>query len=73
MNQVTNLKSLCFTWKKITNLLGVSQVFDPHIAGHTIKPRTPEHVTTEHGTPAERRNNAGTSKHHRNTGTRNTR
>ena len=31
MNQVTYLKSLGFTWKKIADLLGVSKVFDPHI------------------------------------------
>ena len=30
---------------------------------HTIKPGTPEHGTTEHGLPAERRNNAGTPEH----------
>ena len=33
MNQVTNLKSLGFTWQKIPNLLGgVSTSFDPHIS-----------------------------------------
>ena len=30
---------------------------------HTIKPGTPEHGTTGHGKPAERRNNAGTPEH----------
>ena len=52
--------------------------------GHTIKPGTPEQGTTEHGTPAERRNNGtppehgtpaerrnntGITEHHRNNGT----
>ena len=30
---------------------------------HTIKPGTPEHRTTEHGTPAEHQNTGGTSEH----------
>ena len=32
--------------------------------GHTLKPGTPEHATTEHGTPGEQRN---TPEHQRNT------
>ena len=32
MSQVTNLKSVGFTWKKIVNLLGSPQVFHPHIS-----------------------------------------
>ena len=33
---------------------------------HTIKPGTPAHGTTEHGTSAEYRNTGGTLKHWRN-------
>ena len=35
---------------------------------HTIKPETPEHRTTEHGTPAEHWQNIGTLAKQRNTG-----
>ena len=35
---------------------------------HTIKPRTPEHGTTEHGTLADHRNSGGTPTEHRNNG-----
>ena len=38
---------------------------------HTIKPETPEHGTTEHGTPTEDRNNGGTTEYWQNN--RNTR
>ena len=34
--------------------------------GHTIKPGTPEHVTTQHGTPAEHRKPGITTEHWRN-------
>ena len=34
--------------------------------GHTIKPGTPEHGTTERGTPAEHRNTGGTPEYWRN-------
>ena len=35
----------------------------PHSTGHTIKPGTPEHGTTEHRTPAEQQNTSGTLEH----------
>ena len=39
--------------------------------GHTIKPGTMEHRTTEHGTPVEQRNTARAMAHHRNREQRN--
>ena len=36
--------------------------------GHTIKPGTAEHGSTEHETPAEHWRNSGTLAEHRNTG-----
>ena len=36
------------------------------ILRHTIKPGTPEHGTTEHGSPAEHRNTGGTTEYWKN-------
>ena len=38
-------------------------------SGHSIKPGTPGHGTTEQGTPTEHRNAGGTPEHWRNNGT----